>query len=117
LMTLFLVIGLDFEQAVYVLATVTSCPEPGRAVIDAGLKAVSTDAGLPGLVDEDLSIFRLNEEHGHVRLDGDRDLSPGDKLRIIPSHGCTTIPLYGSYAITRGEIVESIEPVLAQHGR
>src|SRR2546430_12345828 len=36
-----------FEQSLFVLATVMSAPSPGRAVLDAGLKASSVDSGMP----------------------------------------------------------------------
>ncbi len=36
-----------FEQSLFVLATVMSHPAPGRACVDAGLKAHSVDSGMP----------------------------------------------------------------------
>ena len=108
--------GLDFEQAVTVLTTVISRPEKTRAIIDAGKKSVSCDEGMPLFTRKNLNLHTLNEEHGHVRIDDpDCDLSVGDKLEIIPSHGCTTIPIYDRYIIIRNNHVESIEPIHARH--
>ncbi|HOR28332.1 MAG TPA: DSD1 family PLP-dependent enzyme [Candidatus Sumerlaeota bacterium] len=107
--------GLAFEYALKVVATVLSCPEPGRCVINAGKKAVSCDEGLPVCVDPALDLFKLNEEHGHVRYDGDRArLKPGDRIEIIPSHGCTTIPLHEAYVLCRGGCVVGVEPIAAR---
>jgi len=107
--------GLDFHQALTVLATVISRPEPGRAVIDAGMKALSLDAGLPVCLDEGLTLTALNEEHGHLAVaDPGRALSPGDKVELVPSHGCTTIPLHDHYVITRGGRIESLTPIAAR---
>ena len=107
--------GLDFEQAVTVLTTVISRPERGRAVIDAGMKSFSIDEGLPICKEPGISIFRLNEEHGHLKIENpDRDLSVGDKIEILPSHGCTTIPLYDRYVVIRNDHVET---VMEMHAR
>jgi D-serine deaminase-like pyridoxal phosphate-dependent protein len=107
--------GLEFEQAVTVLTTLISCPERGRAVIDAGKKSLSSDEGLPECKERGLSIFKLNEEHGHVAIDNpDRSLAVGDKIEIIPSHGCTTIPLYDCYVGVRNDVVESVLEIRAR---
>ena len=109
--------GLDFEQAVTILATVISRPEKTRAVIDVGLKSISSDFGLPSLNVKGISLFKLNEEHGHVKIENpENDLSIGDKLELTPSHGCTTIPLHDRYIITHNCIVKSVEQINAIHG-
>lgn len=108
--------GLDFEQAVTVLTTVISRPEKTRGIIDAGKKSVSCDEGMPSLTQDGLALYMLNEEHGYVRIDDpDIDILVGDKLDIIPSHGCTTIPIYDNYILIRNDHVESIQPILARH--
>lgn len=91
--------GIDFEQAITVLSTVVSRPEKGRAIIDAGLKAISTDHGLPRIIrPRGLQIEVLNEEHGKLTVtDAGSDINIGDKVELVPSHGCTTIPLYDRY--------------------
>jgi D-serine deaminase-like pyridoxal phosphate-dependent protein len=107
--------GLDFEQAITVLTTVISRPERGRAVTDAGMKSLSTDNGLPICKDRGLAISQLNEEHGHLRIGmPERDLSIGNKIEIIPSHGCTTIPLYDRYVVVRNDYVESVMEIRAR---
>ena len=107
--------GLHFEQAVTVLTTVISRPEKGRAVTDAGMKSLSTDHGLPVCKDPGISVSRLNEEHGHLEIkDPDHGLRVGDKIEIIPSHGCTTIPLYDRYVVIRDDRVESVMEIYAR---
>jgi len=107
--------GLHFEQAVTVLTTVISRPEKGRAVVDAGMKSLSSDNGLPLCRDPGIALFSLNEEHGHIQIENpERDLRAGDKIEIIPSHGCTTIPLYDRYVVIRNDRVES---VMEMHAR
>jgi len=107
--------GLDFEQAITVLTTVISRLEKDRAVTDAGMKALSSDEGLPICKEPGIIVSNLNEEHGHLRIENpDRDLSVGDKIEIIPSHGCTTIPLYDRYVIIRNDYVESVAGIHAR---
>jgi D-serine deaminase-like pyridoxal phosphate-dependent protein len=62
------------ECALRVIAAVISTPEPGRAVIDAGSKTLTSD-GCPyragyGYVVEypEIEIYKLNEEHGFMNL-------------------------------------------------
>ena len=108
--------GQDFRQAVTVLTTVISRPEPGRAVIDTGEKAISTDHGQPALLLDGATVTKLDEEHGRLSLTGAATkLKVGDKIELIPSHGCTTIPLHEQYALVRGNRVEGIVPISA-HG-
>ena len=107
--------GLDFRQALRVLVSVVSCPDPGRAVIDAGLKAISQDTGMPGCWQPGIRLTRLNEEHGHLAVDDPTiDLQPGDKLELIPSHGCTTIPMHNNYLLIRKDRVEAVIPIHAR---
>jgi len=107
--------GVDFAQAVTVLATVISRPEPGRAVIDAGMKTFSTDHGLPTPLGEGITVDRLDEEHGRLALDGPaRGLAVGDKVELVPSHGCTTIPLHEQYVLMRGGRVHAVAPIPAR---
>ncbi len=57
----------------------------------------------------------VNEEHGHLRIENpDHDLSVGDKIEIVPSHGCTTIPLYDHYVVIRNDYVESVVEIRAR---
>jgi D-serine deaminase-like pyridoxal phosphate-dependent protein len=107
--------GVDFEQAITVLTTVISRPEKERAVTDTGKKSLSTDEGLPTCKETGIIVSKLNEEHGHLRIENpDHDLSVGDKIEIVPSHGCTTIPLYDGYAIIRNDYVESVVTIHAR---
>ena len=108
--------GQNFRQAVTVLATVISRPEPARAILDTGEKAISTDHGLPTVLHEGVAVSKLDEEHGRLILTGAAvNLKVGDKLELVPSHGCTTIPLHEQYVLVRGDRVEGVAPIAA-HG-
>jgi len=106
--------GLDFEQALFVVATVISRPERGRAIIDAGLKAMSADHGLPAALGDGISVDRLYEEHARLHLTAAAEgLKVGDTITLVPSHGCTTIPLHDHYVLVRGGTVEGVAPIPA----
>ncbi|MCM2502695.1 D-TA family PLP-dependent enzyme [Aureimonas altamirensis] len=89
------------DCALTVLATVVSVPTPGRAIIDAGSKVLTSDLlGLTGhgavLGRPDLSIDQLSEEHGRIVSDGPVGLSVGDRVRIVPNHACVVTNMFDS---------------------
>ncbi|MEM3045667.1 MAG: DSD1 family PLP-dependent enzyme [Candidatus Bathyarchaeia archaeon] len=108
--------GVDFEQSLTVLSTVISRPTPERAVIDAGLKSLSTDMGPPkvkGLQGAELT--RLSEEHGILRLEGEAQrLKPGDRVELLPSHCCTTVNLFDRYHCVRNGSLDKIWAIAAR---
>jgi 3-hydroxy-D-aspartate aldolase len=105
-----------FEHSLFVWATVMSRPNPGRAVLDAGLKALSVDAGLPWVAGmPDVEYVRAADEHGKLSLhDPTRTLELGTKLRLIPGHCDPTVNLYDWYIVYRNDRVEAIWPIAAR---
>jgi len=108
-------VEIDFDYGLTVSSTVMSAHDDGRTLIDAGLKAVTRDFGLPLIIDPPgWQIVDLSEEHGHLsRIDGP-PLRPGDKVTIVPNHGCTTINLYDHYHVVRRGILEAVWPIAAR---
>ncbi len=98
-----------------VLATVVSTPESGRAVLDAGAKALTSDPApdSPGFgvlrEDERAVLVRLNEEHGLLDLSqASIKLRVGDKVEVLPNHCCSVCNLFDEItAVRRGEVVET----------
>jgi D-serine deaminase-like pyridoxal phosphate-dependent protein len=85
----------DFDCALTVLATVISRPTADRAVGDAGLKSMSTEFGLPQVMGHPgVTLVDLSEEHTILRVAADAALALGDRLEILPTHGCTTVALH-----------------------
>jgi D-serine deaminase-like pyridoxal phosphate-dependent protein len=108
-------VGVPFDCALTVLATVISTPREGVAIIDAGIKTIAPDHGLPKVVGVAGSeVLALSEEHGWIILAGPDRLAPGDKVRLIPGHGCTTINLHDRYYVVRDGWVQDIWPVAAR---
>ena len=77
----------QFANAARVMSCVTSMPEAGNVVTDAGRKAVSTDAGNPH-VDHPpgAKVRALSAEHGGLNFDPavDHGLKLGDRVWFIP---------------------------------
>ena len=108
--------GLDFECALTLLTTVISRPRSYRAVVDAGLKEISQEFGMPEVKGvEGITLQSLCEEHGILKLDkSDLDLGVGDKIELIPSHCCTTVNLHGRYYCLRNGVVEAVWDIAAR---
>jgi D-serine deaminase-like pyridoxal phosphate-dependent protein len=104
----------DFECALTLLCTVTSRPDEHTAILDAGMKAVTFEFGMPELIGVPGANFAfLSEEHGHLYLE-DANPMVGDKVEVIPSHGCTTINLHDRFYAVRGERLEAVWEIAAR---
>ena len=106
----------EFRQSLFVIATVISCTAGERAVIDAGLKALTFDSGVPDIADRDgLTYSRPSDEHGRIRAERGSELpTVGDKLRLIPGHCDPTVNLYDWYVGIRENRVTALWPVAAR---
>jgi 3-hydroxy-D-aspartate aldolase len=104
-----------FAQSLFVLTTVMSHPTAARAVVDAGVKAHSVDAGMP-LVDgvPGARFTRASDEHGIIELDGPGTLEVGQKIRLVPGHCDPTVNLHDWFVCVRGERVEALWPISAR---
>jgi D-serine deaminase-like pyridoxal phosphate-dependent protein len=104
----------DFAPSLSVLATVIH--RSGRkAVVDAGLKAFSTDRpfGPEPLEISGVQYEFAGDEHGRLILENPgRDIQPGEKLRFIIPHCDPTVNLYDRLFCVRGEMVEDEWPIM-----
>ncbi len=93
---------LSFEPALFCVTTVISRPEPGRAVLDAGSKALATDEGLPVPVLPGLRVLGLSDEHARLAVLPGVSLTVGDKIFLIPSHVDPTVNLHDALYVYDG---------------
>ena len=108
-------IGDRFGYSLTVLATVVSRPNPSRIIVDAGLKVLAKEFGIPQPIGiEGLEMMGLSEEHGRMTAQDDVSLKPGDKIEILPTHCCTTVNLHDRYYGVRNGVVESIWQIAAR---
>ncbi len=108
--------GSEFEQSLFVYATVMSRPTKDRAIVDGGLKALSVDSGMPWVVGmNDVEYIRASDEHGKLTLhDPSRALPVGSKVRLIPGHCDPTVNMYDWYVCYRRNRVEALWPIAAR---
>jgi D-serine deaminase-like pyridoxal phosphate-dependent protein len=108
-------VGIQFDYALTVLATIISTRGSDHAICDAGLKTMTRDFGLPKVLNPTgWTMTGLSEEHGSLkRVDGP-PLRVGDKVEIVPNHGCTTINLHDVYHVIRDDRLEAIWPIAAR---
>ena len=98
------------DCAARVVTTVVSTAVPGRAIIDAGSKALSSDllsagpqSGYGYVVEApDAPIIKLNEEHGHLDLTRSaHKFYVGEVLTVIPNHICTCVNMHDEAFVFR----------------
>jgi D-serine deaminase-like pyridoxal phosphate-dependent protein len=109
------------DCALTVLATVVRTPAPGRAIIDAGSKTLTSDLlGLDGfghvLGHDDVQITALSEEHGTLECAGGDEFQIGQCLRIVPNHACVVSNMVDYVWIQDGQRAVSQYPVAARGG-
>lgn len=100
------------DCALTVVASVVSAPARGRAVIDAGVKALSATRDRRseghGLVLDrpDVSLVRLSEECGWIQ--SETQLRVGERLRVVPNHACELTNLAEVVLCGTGEAIEGV---------
>lgn len=95
--------GPALRAAMHGWVRVTSCPEPGLALVDAGKRDLPFDEGLPEVqlrrprsvgespaVVPGVTVTALNDQHAFLAFDaGEQPVRIGDELRLGLSHPCT----------------------------
>jgi D-serine deaminase-like pyridoxal phosphate-dependent protein len=101
---------IDFPCALTILACVTSRPTPTRIVIDAGMKAISTDVAQPSPIGlPDVRSLRLSAEHATIELQRPSETPRiGDRVELIVGYPDTTVNLYDEIVGVRRGRVEAV---------
>lgn len=102
------------ECAASIHTTVVSTAVPGQIVMDGGSKTFSSDRPalddvLFGLIREDESarFFRMNEEHGYVRVADQTKYRVGQRITVLPVHICVAMNLHEQvYGVRNGRVEE-----------
>lgn len=114
---------LRFGHGLFIATAVMSVAARDRVVVDAGLKSMAVDSGLPWVWDEaagapsrTLEYVAANDEHGIVKPTGTAHALPvlGARLRLVPGHCDPTLNLYDEIVCIRGDTVAAIWPVAAR---
>ncbi|MFV1849974.1 MAG: D-TA family PLP-dependent enzyme [Thalassospira sp.] len=103
------------DCALRVLAEIVSLPAPGRAIIDAGSKVLTSDLlGLEGygyvVGHPEVNVVGLSEEHGILHFEP--DLTPfeiGERIKIIPNHVCVVSNMLDQVHLVRGDDIKTVD--------
>jgi D-serine deaminase-like pyridoxal phosphate-dependent protein len=95
----------EFALARCILATVVSS-HPGYGVVDVGAKGLGCEFG-PPIIEGHPNAKARSVSEEHTSFDG-LTAAVGEKLRIIPSHGCTTQNLYRRMWVSRGGVIVDV---------
>ena len=100
----------DFDPALTLLTTVISKTEGERIVVDAGLKALSCERGIPAVKDlPGLVTRRLTAEHGIIGIDGpSAPVEVGSRIEKWVHYSDATVNLHERIYGIRNGLVEEI---------
>jgi D-serine deaminase-like pyridoxal phosphate-dependent protein len=110
--------AVSFRTALNVATRVISTNQPGLAVLDAGFKAMATDAG-PALVASgapaDATYQFMGDEHGGLRIAaGAARPEVGDLVRLVAPHCDPTVNLHDCLHVMQGKRLIDIWPIDAR---
>ncbi|MDN3919188.1 DSD1 family PLP-dependent enzyme [Roseateles violae] len=107
---------LRFEHALFLATTVISSGGGERTIIDAGLKSLAVDSGLPEVWGAPLDYVAASDEHGTLRpREATAARAPlGTQILLVPGHCDPTLNLHDELIAYRGGIVEAIWPIAAR---
>jgi len=107
------------QCALTVLTRVMRVRSGETVIIDAGLKAMSSDASVAGhgfgVVAPDVGFSTANEEHGFLTGPGTAGLHVGDLLRVVPNHACGTVNMWSGVYLVDGDTAVSRWKTVARH--
>jgi D-serine deaminase-like pyridoxal phosphate-dependent protein len=95
-----------FHQSLTIATTVVSANQTGFVTVDAGLKAMATDAGVPLVVGREAGAEYcfFGDEHGLVTTGGPSPLERGDVIELVPPHCDPTVDRYDLLWLVRGDV-------------
>jgi len=97
----------DFELTLTVLSTVISKTDREYVIVDAGLKTLSCERGIPVVKGLDgLTLRKLNAEHGIIELgEAAPPISIGDRIEIWVRYSDATVNLHDRmYGVRTGNV-------------
>ncbi|MEN3745709.1 DSD1 family PLP-dependent enzyme [Sphingomonas sp. HF-S3] len=102
-----------FERALFLDSTVISANHAGIVTLDAGLKAMATDAGPPRPLWPGARYHFMGDEHGALLSDGPLPML-GERVVLQPPHCDPTVNLYDRFHLLEGERIVAEWPVTAR---
>jgi len=107
-----------YEASLLIDARVVSANTPGMVTIDAGFKALSTDAEPPkvlGGAPDGARYFFMGDEHGAILPPpGEAPPALGERVILGAPHCDPTVNLYDTYHVVEGDTLVALWPVSAR---
>ena len=107
----------EFKCAGRIMSTVTSRPEDGYMITDAGQKSIGADTGFPSIDNlPESSVKGLSAEHGSIYFSQSKHCNPqlGDKVWCTPHDIATCVNLHDYMFIVSDGALEAIWDVPAR---
>jgi 3-hydroxy-D-aspartate aldolase len=106
----------DFEHSLFIYSQVMSYPSADRVVLDAGLKAFTTEKGMPWIYGmPDVECYQVADEHSMLRIKNPCPaLKLRNKVKLVPPHCDPTVNLHDWYVGFREDRVEALWPITAR---
>jgi D-serine deaminase-like pyridoxal phosphate-dependent protein len=107
---------IDFDYALTLRATTISVQQPGRAIVDAGFKALGrlSDIPLPRVINRrGVAVVGLSAEHG-ILSDENDELVIGEQVELIPGYSDAMLLLHDHLIGHRGGVVTDVIPLLGR---
>jgi 3-hydroxy-D-aspartate aldolase len=106
-----------FDTALMIDARVVSANTPGLVTVDAGFKAMATDAEDPSILEgaPDGAVYRfMGDEHGLLILPNGGTLPLAHRVTLGAPHCDPTANLYDTYHVVQGDTLRALWPVTAR---
>jgi D-serine deaminase-like pyridoxal phosphate-dependent protein len=105
-----------FEQSLTLVTTVISANHDGYVTVDAGLKSMATDAGVPLVVGhEATSTYQFfGDEQGMVTFPPGHEFRRGERLELVPPHCDPTVDRYDVIWLVHDDVVLDVLDVTAR---
>ena len=105
-----------FAQSLSLITTVISANHEGYVTVDAGLKAMATDAGVPLVVDhERTSTYAFfGDEQGMVTCAPAHPFRRGERLELVPPHCDPTVDRYDVIWLVHDDVILDVIEVTAR---
>jgi D-serine deaminase-like pyridoxal phosphate-dependent protein len=105
-----------FAQSLTLVTTVISANHGNYVTVDAGLKAMATDAGTPVVVGhEGTATYQFfGDEHGMVTNTTHHSFHRGERLELVPPHCDPTVDRYDVIWLIQDDIIVDVLDVTAR---
>jgi len=97
-------------QSLTLITTVISANHEGYVTVDAGLKAMATDAGVPLVVGHETSATYqfFGDEQGMVTCAPGHSFRRGERLELVPPHCDPTVDRYDVICLVHDDVVVDV---------